>query len=109
MKFIDNIYIGDGIKNPPEVFDKLKNRVPAFGIYCICLSPSSKFFAEILSSRSLFSEKNKNKEYTVIGIAFGKSEAEELFSVIVEDYLSSGDEKLSGFKKSFDSEEFISV
>ena len=109
MKFIENMYVGEGIKNPSEIFDKLKNRTPAFGIYCICLLPDSKFFAEIMTSRSLFSDKNKNKEYTVIGIAFGKAEAEELFSVIVEDYLSSGDEKLSGFKKSFDSEEFISV
>ena len=109
MKFIDNIYVGESIKNPPEIFDKLKNRTPAFGIYCICILPGSRFFAEILSSRSLFSDKNKNKDYTVIGIAFGKAEAEELFSVIVEDFISSGDEKLSGFKKNFDSEEFITV
>ena len=108
MRFMDNLYVGELIGDPSDVFDKLKNRIPVTGVYCICLSPSSRFYAEILSSRELFSEKNRKKDYTVIGIAMGKPEAKEVFSTIVEDYISAGNENLSRFKTSFDSEEFIS-
>ena len=109
MKFMDNLYVGELIEDPAGVFEKLKKRIPVLGIYCVCISENSKFKAEILSSRELFSPKNKDKNYKIIGISQGKPEAKELFSVIVEDYISSGDFSLSDFKKAFDSEDFISV
>ena len=109
MEFMDNLYVGELIEDPAEVFEKLKKRTPVLGIYCICISQKSKFQAEILSSRELFAEKNRYKNYKVIGISMGKPEAKELFSKIVEDYISAGDLSLLGFKKAFASEDFISV
>lgn len=109
MKFMDNLYIGELVDDIPYVLYRLKNKMSVIGLYCICLSPNSKFFAEILSSRELFSAKNINKDYSVIGIAAGKPEAKELFSQILEDYLLSGELNISQFKSSFASEDFISI
>lgn len=109
MKLLDNLYVGELIENPAEIFEKLKKRTPVLGLYCICILPEGKFSAEILSSRELFSEKNKEKNYKIIGISQGKPEAKELFSAIVEDYITSSDKSLSRFKEAFDSEEFADI
>ena len=111
MKLLDKLYVGDLVDDLPFVFNRLKEKKSVFGLYCICISPVNKFFAEILSSRELFSDKNKEKEYILICIAKGKPEAKEVFSKIIEDFVSSENSDLtpSKFKEHFASEDFICV
>lgn len=85
MKYSDEIYIGESVKDLGTVFYALKHKIPLLSIYCLCESPHSSFSLEILSARELIKPRNDRKEYTVIGIAGGKQEAFELFRFLVEE------------------------
>jgi hypothetical protein len=90
MEFIDEIFVGESIQDLGTIIYSLRRKIPVFQIYCICLfdEPQKRF--EILSTRELFSKKNRNRHYVIAGIAGGKAEAEDLFLYMVETALMAG-------------------
>lgn len=85
MDFSEDVYFGKSISNIEEVYTNIKNKIPMYDIYCIYISENLK--TEICSSEQIFNEKNKTKNYKIIGIAKGRDEAYDLFGFIVSDWI----------------------
>ncbi len=90
MEFIEEIFIGESIQDLGTIIYSLRRNIPVFQIYCICLFEEPKSRFEILSSKELFSNKNRKRKYVIAGIAGGKHEAENLFLFMVETALQAG-------------------
>ncbi len=90
MNFIENMYVGESVDDIETVYYSLKRGIPVFNTFCICINEKSKNTFDILSTRELFSPKNSNIDYTIIGVAFGKKEALSLLQYILKDSIKKG-------------------
>ena len=85
MEFFNELYICNDISEIGVIVYMLKNGKEPAGIFCICKKNNGgKFMYEIMSSKELLKEINRDK-YTVYGIAGGKYEAFELLRYMLED------------------------
>lgn len=84
MKFADELYVGKTIYDTASVISLMKEGKTASGVFCVCRKENGKFSYEIMDTRELLKERNRDK-YTVYGIAAGKREAFEVLRTIVEE------------------------
>ena len=85
MEFFNELYIGKDIADIDLIVYMLKNVKEPAGIFCICKKNNGgKFMYEIMSSKELLKERNRDK-YTVYGIGAGIYEAFELLRYMLED------------------------
>lgn len=84
MEFAENMYIGQGIKFSENVIEKLRNKRTVTNVYCICIDMNSSSLMEILYSHEIHKKVYENKNYIVIGLAYGKEEAKEIVCSIIK-------------------------
>ena len=85
-------YLGEGIKEKyKDIRVSLENNRPSADVYIIALSSSRYEQLDIFSSYMFISNLRYNPEPTVVGIAYGRSGAEELVSVMAFDIYSLTD------------------
>lgn len=85
MNFIEEIYVGETVKDIQTIVYALNRRIPILNVYCICMELYSKFLIEIVSSYEISKRYHKYEGYTIIGIAEGKKEANDLVRFIIQD------------------------
>ena len=88
--FIDNIFVGKEIEDLNTVIYSLKNGIPVYNIYIICVYRSGRNIAQIITSRQFLKEIGGKNDIKAIGIAHGKYSARKLFAEILEYWISAG-------------------
>ena len=74
MRLIENLFVAGNVTELETVVYSLRRSIPVLHLYCIVLF-EDKNRLEILSSRELFRERNKNRPGQIAGVAMGKREA----------------------------------
>ena len=69
----------------------IHKNIPVFHLYCICLFyGNQKSHVEIMSSKEICKKRYKQKNFVVIGVAYGKTEAIDLFCYIIQQAVEKG-------------------
>ncbi|WP_458407173.1 hypothetical protein [Anaerotignum sp.] len=89
MKLIDNLFVAENVTDLETVVYSLRRSIPVLRLHCIVLF-EDKNRLEILSSRDLFHERNKNRPAQIAGIAMGRRAAYELLAFMTEEAVASG-------------------
>ncbi|MDO4530873.1 MAG: hypothetical protein Q4C06_02730 [Bacillota bacterium] len=89
MKLIDNLFVAGNVTDLETVVYSLRRSIPVLHLYCIVLF-EDKNRLEILSSRELFRERNKNRPAQIAGVAMGRREAYGLLAFMAEDAVKNG-------------------
>lgn len=89
MKLIDNLFVAGNVTDLETVVYSLRRSIPVLHLYCIVLF-EDKNRLEILSSRDLFHERNKNRPGLIVGVAMGRREAIDLLRFMTEDAVKGG-------------------
>ena len=97
MDYIKELYIDEKLKEPEKILASIKRKENVFNVYLICVDKLSKNIVDIMPTYEAFAERNSEKEVTLIGVAYGRRGAYELFRDIVGEYLKEGN-KLNDFK-----------
>ncbi|MBE6008729.1 MAG: hypothetical protein E7235_05975 [Lachnospiraceae bacterium] len=97
MDYIKELYIDEKLKNPENILASIKRKENVFNVYLICVDKQSKNIVDIMPTYEAFAERNSRKEITLIGVAYGRRGAYELFKRMVEDHLKKG-HKMIEFK-----------
>ena len=90
MDYIEKLYIDEKLKEPDKILASIKRKENVFNVYLICVDKHSKNIVDIMPTYEAFAERNSNKEITLIGVAYGRRGAYELFRDIVREYLDKG-------------------
>lgn len=90
MDYIKELYIDEKLKEPDKVLASIKRKENVFNVYLICVDGSSRNIVDIMPTYEAFAERNSKKDITLIGVAFGRRGAYELFRDIVREYLDKG-------------------
>lgn len=91
LHFLENYYVGDGIKNPEKIIEKLQAGKPAWGIYLLTLSGNKNNLMEILPASMLMQRSFREICPDIFGIARGKENAIEMAAEILGNmYRSTG-------------------
>ena len=89
MKLIDNLFVAENVTDLETVVYSLRRSIPVLHLYCIVLFEDRNRL-EILTSRDLFHERNKNRPAQIAGIAMGKRQAIDLLAFMTEDAVTNG-------------------
>ena len=89
MKLIDNLFVAGNVKDLETVVYSLRRSIPVLHLHCIVLFEDRNRL-EILSSRDLFHERNKNRPASIAGVAMGRREAYGLLAFMTEDAVKNG-------------------
>ena len=89
MKLIDNLFVAGNVTDLETVVYSLRRSIPVLHLTCIVLF-EDKNRLEILSSRDLFHERNKNRPAQIVGVAMGRREAIDLLRFMTEDAVKDG-------------------
>ena len=89
MKLIDNLFVSASVTGLETVVYSLRRDIPVLHLTCIVLF-EDKNRLEILSSRDLFHERNKNRPGQIAGIAMGRRDAVDLLRFMTEDAVKNG-------------------
>lgn len=91
LRFLDNYYVGDEIKNPEKIIEKLESGKPVWGIYLLTLSGNRKNLMEILPASMLMQKSFREICPAIFGMAKGKENAIEMAAAMLGDmYRSTG-------------------
>lgn len=86
MKLMEELYIADSVTSLESAVYNLRRRTPVFRLYCIVYFADRNRF-EIMTSFQLFSDKNKDRESKIFGLAKGQRSAYTLLCGMLEDVL----------------------
>ena len=75
LKFYKKLYLDESIDNENEIIEQIKDNINIFNLYLICISKNINHIFEIFSLNEAFKERYKDKEYVVVGMAYGKKQA----------------------------------
>lgn len=89
MNLIDNLFVAGNVTDLETVVYSLRRGIPVLHLTCIVLF-EDKNRLEILSSRDLFHERNKNRPAQIAGIAMGRRAAYDLLAFMTEDAVANG-------------------
>ena len=89
MKLIDNLFVAENVTDLETVVYSLRRSIPVLHLYCIVLFEDRNRL-EIMTSRDLFHERNKNRPAQIAGIAMGKRQAIDLLAFMTEDAVANG-------------------
>lgn len=85
LKFYKKLYLDENIESENEIIEKLKDNIKIFNLYLICISKNIDHIFEIFSLNEAFKDMYKDKEYIVVGMAYGKKQAFILVKNIFND------------------------
>lgn len=85
LKFYKKLYLDENIESENEIIEKLKDNIKIFNLYLICISKNINHIFEIFSLNEAFKDMYKDKEYVVVGMAYGKKQAFILVKNIFND------------------------
>ena len=93
LKFYKKLYLDEDIENEDEIIEKIKDNINIFNLYLICTSKNSvsTHIFEIFSLTEAFKDRYKNKEYIVVGMAYGKNKAFLILKDIFQDNIKNID------------------
>lgn len=86
MRFNKNLYVNDRTINIPEVEDRINTGQSILGLYLICICRGDNLF-EIVHSIHIHKPYFTRKEYTVIGMAYGRDECILIVKDIIAKYI----------------------
>lgn len=90
MELYKNLYLDEQIKNSEEIIQMISEGAKIYNLYLICLDKKGHNLFEILESKELFKDINKNKQYILIGMCYGKENAILIIKNIFEEYVRLG-------------------
>lgn len=91
MKYIEHLFVGGSVQDLDTILYSLSRDITVFHLYCICLFYNKKRnHVEIMSSKEICKKRYKNKNFEVIGVAYGKAEAIDLFCYIIQQAVEKG-------------------
>lgn len=90
MNYIKELYIDENLKCADDVLKAIRRKENVFNVYLICMDSLSGNLADIMSTYEAFSSKNEGRDMTLIGVAYGRRGAYDLFKTIVENQLEKG-------------------
>ena len=79
----------DSVDAAELAISRLRRSIPVLHLYCIVLF-EDKNRLEIMTSRDLFHERNKNRPASIAGVAMGRREAYDLLAFMTEDAVKCG-------------------
>ncbi|MFR4986203.1 MAG: hypothetical protein ACLUCH_02300 [Lachnospirales bacterium] len=88
LKFYKKLYLDENIDNENEIIEQIKDNINIFNLYLICISKNINHIFEIFSLNEAFKERYKDKEYIVVGMAYGKKQAFILIKNIFENNIN---------------------
>lgn len=88
LKFYKKLYLDENIDNENEIIEQIKDNINIFNLYLICISKNINHTFEIFSLNEAFKERYKDKEYIVVGMAYGKKQAFILIKNIFENNIN---------------------
>ena len=90
MNYIKELYIDEKLNEPEKILASIKRKQNVFNVYLICVDKNGHNIADIMPTYEAFAERNGKKDITIIGVAYGRRGAYDLFKEIVKDYLEKG-------------------
>lgn len=90
MEVYKKLYLDEKIENEDEILKILSDGNIIYNLYLICVNKKSNNIFEILESKEIFKNINKNKEYIIVGMCYGKSKAFLIIKQIFQEYISLG-------------------
>ena len=87
LKFYKKLYLEDKIENEDYIIQQLKDNVKIFNLYLICVSKNVNHILDIFSLNEAFKDRYRDKEYVVVGMAYGKKQSFMLVKNIFQDNL----------------------
>lgn len=88
MEFINEIFVGGSIKDLGTIKYSLSRNIPVLNLYCICLFDGDKM--QIVPSRSLCTDRYKQKKFLVAGLASSMQEAKDLIMFMIDNAIKTG-------------------
>ena len=103
MRFLKEMYVGEGVKNKQKVIWKLKHGAGMLDIYVISLS-GGRDQLDCMKCSYFKQKAIRNSVGTIVGLAKGYSEAQKLIITMIEESLqktgsANVKEYLMNFKK----------
>lgn len=89
MELIEDLFVGSNVASVETIVYSLRRDIPVLRLDCIVYF-EDKNRLEILSSRELFHERNKNRPAKIVGIAMGRRAAVELLLFMAEEAKKNG-------------------
>lgn len=90
MEIYKKIYLDEEIEDKNEILNMISEGKIIFNLYLICVNKKNENIFEILECKEIFKEINKDKEYILIGMSYGKEKAFFIIKQIFEEYIFSG-------------------
>lgn len=88
LKFYKNLYLDENIEDKDEVINQIEQNINIFNLYLILVSKNSNNIFEILSLNECFKKRYENKDYVVVGMAYGKKQCFTLIKTIFYDNIN---------------------
>lgn len=89
LDWYESYYVGEGIRNPEKIVEKLNDGKLVTGIYLVTLSENPGNILEMFSASLLKQEIFRELCPTIIGIAKGKDGAIQMAQQLVEESLKA--------------------
>ncbi len=89
MELIENLFVGGNVTDLETIIYSLRRGIPVLHLHCIVYF-ADKERLELLSSKELFGERNKNRPGKIAGIAMGKRETISLLVYMTEEAVKNG-------------------
>ena len=89
MELIENLFVAGNVTDLETAVYSLRRGIPVLHLYCVVLFEDRNRL-EILSSRDLFHQRNKNRPAKIAGIAMGRAEALDLLIFMAEEAQRNG-------------------
>lgn len=88
LKFYKKLYLDENIEDKDEVINKIEQNINIFNLYLILVSKNVNNTFEILSLNECFKKIYENKDYVVVGMAYGKKQCFLLLKNIFYDNIN---------------------
>ena len=83
IKWYPNLYLDEkATKKVEKLKSKIETGKPLFGVYCICLALNKNNLFDIIDVNELLFRYYKQKQLTIIGLAYGRESAVRLIEKI---------------------------
>lgn len=84
IKFYKKLYLGDDV-DEEDVYKKIEDGTSIFNLYLVCVAKNVHHIFEIFSLSEAYKEQYNEKEYIIVGMAYGKRNAFKIVRDIFDD------------------------